>query len=304
MPSLPLVSVIVLNWNRLEDSSECLQSVRELAYPELLPILVDNGSTDGSAEALQARFPEAVHVRNARNLGFAEGNNVGIRRALSAGADWVLLLNNDATIAPDAIDHLVEVGLADDRIGVLGPRIYFRDDPTLIWADGGRVDPAQAQPAHLGERESDSSRGREPFEVDYVPGCALMARSEMLARIGLLDPDYFLVFEEADLCARAWSAGYRVVAVPRAKVWHKVSSSFGGPDSTLYLYYYHRNNLIYVRKRLRGWRRWRGYLVVVKRQAHYVWHLYRRGRPEAASHRRAIARAVGDFLLHRWGELR
>ncbi len=299
---VPLVAVVVLNWNRLDDSVECLTSVRRLSYPNVLPILVDNGSTDGSADELRSRFPEFVHIRNGRNLGFAEGNNVGIRRALSAGAEYVLLLNNDARIAPDALDRLLEVAKSDPRIGILGPRVYFWDRPTLVWSDGGRVDPVQVQPAHLGEGEDDSARGQEPFDVDYMPGCALLASAESLRQTGLLDPDYFLVFEEADLCARARAGGYRIVAVPRAKVWHKVSSSFGGPESTLYLYYYHRNNLIYVTKRLRGAIRVRGFFMVLKRQLHYVWQLYRRGMPEAPRHRQVITRAVMDFALRRWGE--
>jgi GT2 family glycosyltransferase len=304
MAQSPLVAVVVLNWNGLDDSIRCLSSISELAYPNVLAVLVDNGSTDGSAEELRPLFPNCTHIRNSNNLGYAEGNNVGIRHALSAGADYVLLLNNDTIIRRDAVDRLVEVAEADRGIGILGPRVCFWDRPTLVWSEGGRMDPRQIEPAHLGEREEESSRAEEPVVVDYMPGCALMARADLLRGVGLLDPDYFLVFEETDLCARARASGCRIVAVPRAKVWHKVSSSFGGPASTLYLYYYHRNNLIYVTKQMRGIDRWRGYFVVLKRQAHYIWHLYRNKIPDASLQRRVIARAIFDFATRRWGEAR
>lgn len=300
----PLVAVVILNWNGIEDTIRCLESVLDSSHPRLLPIVVDNGSTDGSADRLTGLEIPFVLLTNRVNLGYAEGNNVGIRRAISAGADYVLLLNNDTRIDRSAIAALVETAEADPRIGVLGPRIYFWDSPELIWFDGGEVDPSTVEPRHHGLRETDSARPTGTRDVGYVSGCALMARVEMLKKVGLLDRDYFLVFEETDLCARAEDAGYRAVVVPAAKVWHRVSVSFGGEDSPTYLYYFHRNNLLFVHKRLRGARRLRAYLSVLKRQAHYVWHLHRR-RPAVAAERRAlIARAVRDFALHRWGMAR
>lgn len=130
----------------------------------------------------------------------------------------------------------------------------------------------------------------------------MMLRASVLRQTGMLDPDYFLVFEETDLCARILDRGYRAVVVPGARVWHKVSVTFGGEESPVYLYYFHRNNLLYVQKRLRGARKLSGFVHVFARQAHYVWHLHRNRLPSARLHTRVMVRAVGDFLLHRWGE--
>lgn len=300
----PRVAVVVLNWNRPEDTADCLAALREVAYPNLLPILVDNGSTDGSVERLSARFPECTLLANPRNLGYAEGNNVGIRHALSLGSDYVLLLNNDAVLGRDALNAFVLVAESDPSIGVVGPVTYFWDRPRIVWSAGGEIDPVTAESVHLGALEERPAREAEPVDVGYVSGCALMARAELFRQVGLLDGDYFLVFEEADLCTRAWERGYRVVLVPGATARHKVSASFGGPLSESYLYYFHRNNLIYVKKRMRGPRRWRAYVEVLRRQAHYVWQLYRRGQPEARSHGQVVGRAILDFALGRWGEAR
>lgn len=299
---LPRVAVVVLNWNGLEDTVRCLASLRELAYPALLTVLVDNGSSDGSADRLAEMYPECSVIRNGRNLGYAEGNNAGIRFALAGGADYVLILNNDTRVDREAVSHLVGAAESDPSIGIASPRILLWDQPECIWYDGARVDPVTMEPGHEGLMATDETRPASLFDTGYASGCAMMVRSDLLRRIGLLDPDYYLVFEEADLSARAWEAGYRVVVVPQAWVWHRVSVSFGGEESPVYLYYYHRNNLLYVLKRLRGWRKLRGLACVARRQAHYVWHLYRTGRPGAGLRRRVMGRALGDFLLRRWGE--
>jgi GT2 family glycosyltransferase len=298
----PFVAVVVLKWNGLEDTAECLASVDELSYPDLLRIVVDNGSADGSVDELAVRFPDWILLRNPRNLGYARGNNVGMRRALAEGADYVMLLNNDARIDREAVTRLVEVAENEPSTGVLGARIYHWDQPDLIWCDGGTVDPVTVEPHHEGLLQRDADRATDVVETEYVSGCALIARASVLREVGLLDEDYFLVFEEADFCARVRQRGFRAVVVPGAKVWHKVSVSFGGGESQTYLYYFHRNNLLYVHKRLRGFQRLRGYFFVLKRQAHYVWYLYRNGKPEAGQHRRVMSRAIGDFVLGRWGD--
>jgi len=299
---MPRVAVVVLNWNGLPDTVRCLASLKELTYPNLQIVVVDNGSTDGSADRLAEIHPECHLIRNDRNLGYAEGNNAGIRFALSARADYVLVLNNDTRIDPEAVTFLVRAAQSDPSIGIASPRILLWDESERIWFDGARIDPVTIEPGHEGLMATEKARPAESFDTGYASGCAMMARSDLLRGIGLLDPDYYLVFEEADLSARAWDAGYRVIVVPQARVWHRVSVSFGGEESPVYLYYYHRNNLLYVLKRLRGWRRLSGLIHVVGRQLHYVWHLYRTRRPGARLRRRVMGRALGDFLLRRWGE--
>ncbi len=300
--SWPRVAVVVVNWNRPDDTAECLSSLAALDYPDLFTILVDNGSTDGSVERLRSLFPECTYISNTRNLGFAEGNNVGIRHALSAGADYVLLLNNDATIDRDTLTLLVQVAQSDPSIGIVGPKIYLADRPRVIWFGGGKVDEKLGLPIHLGWMQEDTGEEESIADVDYICGCALLAKAELFPRLGLLDSDYFLLFEDTDFCARARDGGYRVVLVPQASVYHKASSSFGGDASPQYLYYFHRNNLIYVKKNMRGPGRWRVYLEVLRRQWKFVRGLHRKGGPQTSLRRRAVERAVADFVLGRWGE--
>lgn len=293
---------MVVNWNRPDHTAECLASISDLDYPYVLPILVDNGSGDDSVARLRSLFPSCTVITNPRNLGFAEGNNVGIRHALSIGSDYILLLNNDATVHSDALKHLVQAAESDPSIGIVGPRIYLWDRPRVIWFSGGKVDRALGLPIHLGWMQEDTGQSDGLADVDYICGCALMAKAEVFRRIGLLDLDYFLLFEDTDFCTRVRDGGYRVVLVPQASVYHKASTSFGGDRSPKYLYYFHRNNLIYVSKRMRGTGQRRVHLEVLKRQLRYVRELYRQGRPEATIHARIAARAIVDFVFRRWGE--
>jgi len=240
--------VIVLNWNRKYDTLECLQSLQHVTYPNYKIIVVDNGSTDGSQELIKQRFHNIVLIENRRNLGFAEGNNVGIRYALRKGADYILLLNNDTIVDKNLLTELVRIAESDYRIGICGPKIYFYNAPNKIWFAGGMV--IGGITYHVGAGQVDIGQYETIRPVDYITGCAMMIKGEVIKRIGLLDPDYFCIFEDADLCLRSRRAGFEVVYIPTAKVWHKISSSFGGYFSPLSVYYRFRNNILFMRKNM------------------------------------------------------
>ncbi|MDH3197257.1 MAG: glycosyltransferase family 2 protein [Candidatus Krumholzibacteria bacterium] len=225
----PRVVVIVLTWNGRDLTLECLESLRSVRAAGVEVVVVDNASSDGTAAAVRERHGDGVTlIENGANLGFSAGNNVGIAYALRRGARFMLLLNNDTAVDPDFIDELLRPLERDPRVGITGPKIYYYTPRDRIWFAGGEVRMARGLARHVGIRETDRGQYDAPREVDYVTGCALMARREVYEEIGLLDPSYAAYFEDTDLCMRARRAGYGLLYVPTAKVWHKISASTGG----------------------------------------------------------------------------
>jgi GT2 family glycosyltransferase len=228
-PAAPAIAVIVLTWNGRDLTLDCLDSLAKVATPGVRLMVVDNASSDGTADAIRARFGARVTVlSNPTNLGYAAGNNAGIRRALDDGARFVLLLNNDTLVDPGSIAGLVAGLDAAPQSGIAGPKIYYSTPPDRIWFAGGEVSLWRGTARHTGIRETDRGQYDTPRAVGYVSGCALMARREVFERIGMLDPSYRAYFEDADFCMRAARAGFGIRYVPAARVWHRISASTGG----------------------------------------------------------------------------
>ena len=250
---IPLVYVITLNWNRRDDTLKFLAAFSQLTYPRYRILVVDNGSTDDSVQAIAARFPYVKQIVNRRNLGFAAGANVGIRQALARGADFVFLANNDTFIAPDALDLLVDAALASD-VGLAAPKIYYASDPQRIWSVGGWRNGVTMEIAACRRGQPDAGLCEDPFEVDFVTGCGMLMRRQCLEEIGLFDDRFFMYYEDSDYCLRVRLAGYRVLIVPQARMWHRVATSSGGSDSPMERYYMARSSVLFFRKHVRGWR--------------------------------------------------
>lgn len=249
-PASPRVAIVILNWNGKEDTLECLRSVMNLDYGNFEVIVVDNGSSDGSVAEIRAQFPEVAVVETGQNLGYAGGNNVGIKRALAAGAEYVLLLNNDTVVAQDMLRELVDATRRLPDNAVVGCAILFYRDPTQVWFLGGGWDRERINFIHEGSEERFDPALSMVREVDYVTGCALMASRVTLASVGRIDEAFFLTYEDADWCYRARREGYRCFVSTRAKLWHKVSVSFGGEKSALVQYFTARNRLLWARRHL------------------------------------------------------
>jgi GT2 family glycosyltransferase len=241
----PHVSIILLNWNQPEFTLACLQSLQAVNYASFDVIVVDNGSVDDSPALIRERFPTITVIENGQNLGFAAGNNVGIDHALARGADYVLLLNNDTEVAPNLLRALVQVGESDHRIGAIGPKIYYYDHANVIWSAGGAVD-RLGEPRHLLENQVDEPRQEDVQDVDYVTGCALMVKREVIQSVGALDERFFIYFEETEWCARMRRANYRIVYAPQGRMWHKIKME-ARTTSRRYLYLMTRNRLLYLR---------------------------------------------------------
>lgn len=233
---MPLVYVIILNWNGEEDTLQCLRSLQEMDYPRYHALVVDNASEDGSPEAIRAAFPAVELLVNPRNLGFAAGNNEGIRHALQRGADYVFLLNNDTLVERTVLAELVRACQADPQVGLASPKVCYLDRPRVIYYAGARRGWLPLLPRLIGTGEEDHGQYPQVQEVDYVWGQAMFIRRGALERVGLLDPRFFMYYEDIDYCLRAKQAGYKIVCVPAAAVWHKVAAGTGGDYFTRWQY--------------------------------------------------------------------
>lgn len=253
LSTLPLVYIVTLHWNRLDDTLAFLTSASQLTYAHYRILVVDNGSVNDSTSEITARFSDVQQIVNERNLGFAAGANVGIRYALVRGADFVFLLNNDTLIAPDALDLLVDAALAQD-VGLAAPKILHTGDPQRIWSVGGWRNRVTLEIASHRRGEPDVALYESPFEVDFVTACGMLMKRQCLEEIGLFDERFFMYYEDSDYCLRARAAGYRLLVVPRARMWHYVAASIGGSDSPGERYHMALSSVLFFKKHVRGWR--------------------------------------------------
>jgi len=268
------IFIVILNWNGKKFISGCLDSVGKLETGnwKLEIIVIDNASTDGSVEIINEEWsmvkrkksstishqPLAIKlISNQENLGFAEGNNVGIRYALENGADYVLILNPDTIVDRNLLVSLMKVAESDSKISILGSKIYFApgfeyhkerykesERGNVIFYAGGKIDWGNVLASHRGVDEVDKGQYDKVEETDFVTGCAMLIKREVLEKIGAFDQKYFLYWEDADFCQRARGADFKIVYAPSAKIYHldAGSSKVGGP---LHDYYLTRNRLLF-----------------------------------------------------------
>lgn len=244
--SAPKIVIVLLNWNGKKDTLECLASLEKVDYPHFQTIVVDNGSTDDSISAIRASFPQIPLFETKANLGFAGGNNVGIQWALEKRAEWILLLNNDTTAAPDFLTEFMNAAKEEPRAKILGAKIFRSSDPDRIDHCGGYWNP------QICEFESPAmNKLDDPYsfadmkQADYVCGAALLMHRSVPETIGLLEPKFFLFWEETDFCFRAKRAGFETWTAPKARIWHKVSSSFTGGKPHMF-YFWWRSRLLWL----------------------------------------------------------
>ncbi len=251
--SYPLVYIIILNWNQLELTLDCLESLGKIDYPRYEVILVDNGSIDDSVTAIRQRYPHLEIIENGDNLGFTEANNIGIRRALAQDADYVLLLNNDTVVHPAFVSALVSTAEADPSIGMVGSKMYYYDLPQTIWCAGNAINWSNGQVIRLQAGEVDENSGcvEAPRQVDFITACSLAIKRSLLDDVGLMDGNFFIYYSETDWCVRAARRGYRIVYVPGSKIWHKVSAAMG-TSSPATDYYMTRDAWLFYWKNMAG----------------------------------------------------
>jgi GT2 family glycosyltransferase len=221
------VAAIVLNYNGRELTLQALESLRRLRYPRYDLVVVDNGSTDGSPEAVAGAFPEVHQVRTETNLGPAGGYNLGMVWALERGYDYLLILNNDIEAHPDLLDELVRVAESDPTIGCVGPKTYYFSDRGRLASAGGVIRFKESVTRERGQGARDRGQYDRDREVAYVNGCGMLIRRQAIEAAGLWDPIFFLSVEDADWCMRAKRRGFRCVFAHRAILYHMVSDTTG-----------------------------------------------------------------------------
>ncbi len=251
------VAIILVNWNGKNDTLACLTSLYALTHPRInaSTIVVDNGSTDDSVSAIRKRFPDVEVIETGKNLGFAGGNNIGIRHAMKAGADFVWLLNNDTVVDKNALSALVDV-FGESTVGIGGSKIYFapgreyhrerykeKDRGRVLWFAGGLIDWNNMYASHRGVDEVDRGQYDNVEETPFVTGCSMMIHKKVFEKVGLLDERFFAYLEDLDFCLRVKHAGYKLLYVPGSVVWHANASS-SGVGSDTHQYYMTRNRLL------------------------------------------------------------
>lgn len=267
--------IVVLNYNGMADTRKCLDSLEPSVSEDFQVLLVDNASSEPLDADLQARWPW-VHVeRNASNLGYAGGNNTGLRWALARGFDWVVLLNNDTTVTRSFADSCRGAStLADAQgISVWGPLIAFMDEPDVLMTEGVEFNRA-GFPGFFENQHIPRAAAPALVPTDIVNGCCMAISRRALERVGLIDESLFLVHEESDLCLRMAEAGTRCAVLNQQLVWHKGSSAFKRSGRRAQRYYDARNLLWLVVRREAARRRGRGLVGSLGVYGRYLWHRY------------------------------
>jgi GT2 family glycosyltransferase len=298
------LDVVVLSYNGLADTLKCLGSLHDEAArdPGTRVVLVDNGSTDGTAAVVAERFPWCEIVRVEQNAGPANGNNRGIEHVMGRGTDWVVLLNNDTTVTGDFLARMRGMAEHPQGFSILGPVINYMDEPDVLMTDGVRFNP----PGYLGFFERipvplDEAWPAPVTEVDVVNACCMMVAAGVFERIGLFDPSLFIYHDETDFCLRAKLAGFRAGVFARQLVWHKGSRSFVSTGKRFQRYYDARN-LGFLVKRYAG--RVGGGRGRVASTLVYLRHMYHRYCVEREHGQAQAADAVIEGVVDAFGDRR
>ncbi len=248
---LPKVYIIILNWNGLNDTIDCLESLRQIDYENYEIIVVDNNSFGDDIKILKEKYINYVSqfLINNENLGFAGGNNVGIKCALDSGADVVLILNNDTTVEPNFLSKLVESSNLNSEVGVLTPMINFYSNKSTVWFAGGYISKIRTSGIPLGINKSENLFQKSKY-CTFASGCCMYVKKEVFDKIGFFDENYFLFLEDTDFSWRVSNSGFKILYEPSSKIYHRVSSTISRTSSMLNIYFNLRNRLFFARKNL------------------------------------------------------
>lgn len=259
---LPKVGIIVVNWNQPALTVSTIKSIQNVNSPNFCYqiLLVDNGSTDNSLEVFKREFDQSIIIiKSPKNLGYVGGFNLGIKETRQYHPDYFLLANNDITVDKNFLKNLVTFAQKNSQIGIIGPKIYFspgheyyhdRYQPNqkgkIIWSYGGKIDWNNIIGSNIGIDEYDHGQYHNiNHDLDFVSGCVLLIKAEVFNKIGLLDNQYFMYLEDADLCQRAKSNGFKLAVIPNSIVWH-LNAQSSGTGSGLHDYFLTRNRLLFA----------------------------------------------------------
>lgn len=301
----PLVAIVILTWNQRDLTLDCLESLAAMEYPSerLQLVVVDNGSGDDTVLAIRARFPHITVLENGDNLGFAEGNNVGIRHALAGPAEHIMLLNNDTVVDQQMLNELLRVMKQYPDTGIVGPKMLYFDPPDLIWSAGNRIDWRMGGSVRLQAEELDTATDQSPQAVDFITACGILLRRQVIDQIGFLDWRFFIYYEETDWCVRARHVGWNIFYAPAARLWHKVSATMG-TTSPATDYYMNRNVLLFLAKNRHGIGRWTSVGLAAARNLLVVAaYTIKSHDGQRTPNRTTRLMALRDAMSGRWGKM-
>lgn len=252
-----LVCAVLVNYNGYRDTAECIRSLLSCQYSNLMVLVVDNGSeTEPGSEDMEYIRSNARLINSGKNIGFAGANNLGIRYARQYKPGYILILNNDTVVKEDFLNILVAAYEKEKRAGIATCKIYYYDEPDILWFGGSYYDKSSCEMKIAGIGQKDGPDYSAAGDLRFATACLWLISLEIFEQIGEMNEDYFLYYEDADYCQRMIKEGYRILYVPEAVIYHKESSSTG-KGSCLYHYYNTRNYLFYLKKYAEGQSRYK-----------------------------------------------
>lgn len=250
MKEQPLVSIVSVQYGHSEITLEMVKSLKQITYPNIEIIIVDNGSPEGNPDIVKEKYPEIIYIKSKENLGFAGGNNLGFQ---VVKGKYILMLNNDTEVDPNFLEPLVEKMENNPKIGIVSPKIRFFHSPdTLQYVGYEPINPITQRGGSKGFGEKDLGQYEVDAEAAYGHGAAMMIPMSVVKEVGLMADVFFLYYEELDWAHRIRNAGYKVFYVHNSLIYHKESVSTGGRVSALRAYYMTRNRILYLRRNFSG----------------------------------------------------
>ncbi len=249
MITRPLVSILSVNFNQTQMTIELIESLKKVTYPSIEIVIVDNGSERDHPDLISQKFPDITFLKTGKNLGFAGGNNYGLKHC---HGELIFFVNNDVLVEPDFLEPLVEHFEKYTRCGMASPRIvYYKPEGLLQYAGTTPLNPYTLRNKGIGYREPDVGQYKDVRQTSYIHGAAMMVPRTVIAKVGQMYEDYFLYYEEVDWNERIRKAGYEIWYVGTSQIIHRESVSVGGM-SPLKVYYLNRNRLLFARRNFKG----------------------------------------------------
>lgn len=286
------VGIVIVNYNGEKYQNDCIKSLYEMENQNFEIIVVDSGSKDNSIKLLKESYPNVYVIEQDDNVGVAVGNNVGIQYSISLGTKYTLLLNNDIEVDKKLLDELLE---GSHKAQVVVPKIYYYDPYDLLWFAGGSLDWKKGSAEHRGIHEKDIGQYDKEELIDYSPTCCMLIENSVFVEVGKMDEKLFMYYDDTDFCARLAEKSIPILYEPKAIMWHKVSSSSGGENSKVNVYYMFRNQLYYMKKHNKKCP-WYSWIYAVSRAGvKYILHKFR------CKNDKFIYDAYSDYFHHKMG---
>lgn len=287
-----LVYIILINYNTKAHTIECLKSLANLNYNNYKIVVVDNNSEDSDFSEVQAKYSNVHIINNSKNYGFAGANNIGIKYALKNNADYVLLLNNDTIVDKDFLRILVNESKKNEEIAICTSKILYYDLRNRIWYGGGNINYFKGN-SQIYNFNEESSISNKNMYCNFASGCCMLIKSNALRKVGLMNEEYFLYYEDVDYCVKFLKEGYKIYYVSSSIVFHKESISTQ-KYSYLYQYYFARNRLLFIKRNLKAINKITAYPISI------LWLLYKI--LKGTFNFKPCIEGIKDFIFRRFGK--